>query len=123
MRRARSRLAVAWLCAATGLTSANADSQAGGGPGSQPIGHPAHERIRGPAPVSSTPAAPDVPPESPPREPPNPSFDWNGWYAGGRMGWATGSSNWSATRRGAGAHVPRGSLHLSDRIDFSEGTG
>src|SRR5262249_54041958 len=34
------------------------------------------------------------------------SFDWNGWYVGGRVGLATGSSNWSATRGGAGGPRP-----------------
>jgi high affinity Mn2+ porin len=68
-------------------------------------------------------AAADMPPEIPPEASANPSFDWNGWYAGGRLGWATGSSNWSATRSGARAPVASGSLHLSNPIHFSDGTG
>ena len=49
------------------------------------------------------------------------SFDWSGWYAGGRLGIATGSSSWSVTRDGA--HTPNGSFGLSNPIHFSEGTG
>src|SRR5262249_9115281 len=59
----------------------------------------------------------------PPEASANHSFDWNGWYAGGRLGLATGSSNWSATQHGAPAPVASGSLHLSNPIHFSEGTG
>src|SRR5262249_30214359 len=47
----------------------------------------------------------------------------NGWYLGGRMGLATGSSSWSATRSGAGGPRPSGSLGLSNPIHFSDGTG
>src|SRR5262249_34511462 len=65
----------------------------------------------------------DVATDLPPELSADQSFDWNGWYVGGRMGLATGSSNWSATRRGAGASGPRGSLNLSNPIHFSDGTG
>jgi high affinity Mn2+ porin len=49
------------------------------------------------------------------------SFDRNGWYAGGRLGFATGSSSWSVTRDGA--HAPNASFGLSNPIHFSDGTG
>jgi high affinity Mn2+ porin len=71
----------------------------------------------------AAPAAADVSPEMPPRVFASQPFDWNGWYVGGRMGLATGSSNWSATRSGPRAAAPSGSLDLFNPPHFSEGTG
>jgi high affinity Mn2+ porin len=65
----------------------------------------------------AAPAAADVPPEMP-RESASQRLDWNGWYAGGRMGLAIGSSHWSANRSG-----PSGSLDLFKAPHFSDGTG
>jgi high affinity Mn2+ porin len=61
--------------------------------------------------------------EMPPQTPANSSFDWTGWYAGGRIGLATGLSHWSATGGAAHAPVPSGSLRLFNSIDLSDGTG
>ncbi len=51
-----------------------------------------------------------------------PSFDWDGWYIGGRLGYATGSSNWSESERG-GASGARGSFNLDNPLHLSDGTG
>jgi high affinity Mn2+ porin len=89
----------------------------------QLIADTGHNRAGDPASVVSAGAAVDMPPEMPPHAPASQSFDWNGWYAGGRLGFATGSSNWSATPGGAHAPAPSGSLGLSNPIHFSDGTG
>ena len=68
-------------------------------------------------------AADDIAPELPWQPSADQRFDWNGWYAGGRIGFATGSSHWSAAQGGARADAPSGSLGLSNPIHFSEGTG
>jgi high affinity Mn2+ porin len=78
-----------------------------------------HRPACGPASVVSADVADEMPPETSADQ----SFDWSGWYAGGRLGLATGSSNWSASRHGARAPVASGSLHLSNPIHFSDGTG
>src|SRR5215475_6253905 len=65
--------------------------------------------------------ATEPPPDTKPEVSTSQSFDWNGWYAGGRIGFATGSTSWSMTRDGADA--PNGSFGLSNPIHFSEGTG
>src|SRR4029453_15100029 len=82
-----------------------------------------HNRAGDQASVVSAGAAVDMPPEMLPQAPASQSFDWNGWYAGGRLGFATGSSNWSETPGGEHAPAPSGSLGLSHPIHFSEGTG
>jgi high affinity Mn2+ porin len=68
-------------------------------------------------------AATETASEMPSRASLNPSFEWNGWYAGGGIGLATGSSSWSASRNGTHAPASSGSLHLSNPIHLSEGTG
>src|SRR5262249_36516815 len=65
------------------------------------------------------PAAAEMPPEASPGQ----HLDWSGWYVGGRMGWATGASNWSATRGGARRRAAGGFRRLSNPIHFSDGTG
>src|SRR4029453_6450827 len=66
-----------------------------------------HNRAGDPASVVSAGAAVDMPPEMPPQAPASQSFDWNGWYAGGCLGFATGSSNWSGAPGGGAAPPPR----------------
>jgi high affinity Mn2+ porin len=63
------------------------------------------------------------PAEAPPPAAPSQSFDWNGWYAGGHIGLAGGSSRWSA--RGAGGFAPSlsGFLDLYNPPHLSDGTG
>jgi high affinity Mn2+ porin len=85
----------------------------------QLIADAGHRRACDPTSVVSADVAAEMPPETSPDQ----SFDWNGWYAGGRLGLATGSSSWSASRPGARAPVASGSLHLSNPIHFSDGTG
>ena len=92
-------------------------------PVDQLIADPGHDPACAPAPAVSVAATADTPPEMSSAAPASQSFDWNGWYAGGRLGFATGSSNWSATRGGAHAPAPSGSLDLSNPIHFSDGTG
>jgi high affinity Mn2+ porin len=86
------------------------------------IADPGHNWDRAPACGVSAPAA-DMPPEMPPQVSANQGFDWNGWYAGGRIGLAFGSSNWSATQGAARAPVLNGSLDLFNPIHLSDGTG
>ena len=33
------------------------------------------------------------------------SYDWTGVYVGGHLGYATGSSDWTATQAGTAAHT------------------
>jgi high affinity Mn2+ porin len=112
--------------APNGLSSAHADSLAVDSLGVELgdgrlsfVADPGQERAFGPTALASAPAAVEMPPEASANQP----FDWNGWYAGGGLGFATGSSHWSATGRGARAPGASGSLHLSNPIHFSEGTG
>ena len=49
--------------------------------------------------------------------------DWTGWYVGGRMGLATGSSQWSATPAGSPEPHASGSLDLYNWPHLSGGTG
>ncbi len=74
----------------------------------------------------------DVPPSLPvkapvayvtkaPQAPAANGYDWNGWYIGAHVGVTTGSSNWSATQRGAPGL--NGSFDLPYHFDFMAGTG
>jgi high affinity Mn2+ porin len=87
------------------------------------IADPGHDRGRDPESLVSAGVADDVPPEIPRQVSADQRFDWSGWYAGGRLGVATGSSRWSATRSGTHAPVPGGSLDLFAPIHISDGTG
>src|SRR3979490_1485143 len=51
------------------------------------------------------------------------SFDWTGFYVGAHLGYATGYSNWSATRAGAAAPALAGSLDFFRAYDGFKGTG
>jgi high affinity Mn2+ porin len=60
----------------------------------------------------------------PVKAPPAPgAYDWTGFYAGGHIGYAAGSSNWSAMQTGAVAPVLTGSLDLFNSFDAFKGTG
>ena len=50
-------------------------------------------------------------------------FDWNGFYIGGHFGYATGTSNWSATEAGSVASTLNGSFDLFNGYDPFKGTG
>src|SRR5262249_32846463 len=56
--------------------------------------------------------ATETPPDTKPEVSTSQSFDWNGWYAGGRLGFATGSSGCAGTRDGA--HAPNGAFGHSN---------
>jgi len=57
------------------------------------------------------------------KAPPQRSYDWSGFYLGGHVGYAGGSSNWSATPAGAAGPTAAGSLDLYNAFDGSTGTG
>jgi high affinity Mn2+ porin len=50
-------------------------------------------------------------------------FDWTGFYLGGHFGYATGTSNWTATQPGFPASTLTGSLDLFNSYDAFKGTG
>jgi high affinity Mn2+ porin len=51
------------------------------------------------------------------------SFDWTGFYVGGHFGYATGTSDWTATQPGFPASTLTGSLDLFNSYDAFKGTG
>ena len=51
------------------------------------------------------------------------NFDWSGWYVGSHLGYAVGSSNWSALLLGVAAPALTGSLDLFNTFDAFKGTG
>jgi len=51
------------------------------------------------------------------------TYDWTGFYAGGHLGYAAGSSNWSAASTGAVAPALSGTLDLFNGFDAFKGTG
>jgi high affinity Mn2+ porin len=50
-------------------------------------------------------------------------FDWTGFYFGGHLGYATGTSNWVATMTGASTPPLSGSVDLFKSYDAFKGTG
>jgi len=52
-----------------------------------------------------------------------PSFDWTGFYFGGHVGYAFGSSNWVATTTGPPTPPLNGSVDLFNSYDAFKGTG
>src|SRR5215467_7461041 len=71
-----------------------------------------------------TAAAVDGPVKMPPQASDSPSpFDWTGFYFGGHVGYATGSSNFAATTTGASASPLSGSVDLFNSFDALKGTG
>jgi high affinity Mn2+ porin len=50
------------------------------------------------------------------------AFDWTGFYVGGHFGYATGTSDWSASQ-GGGAPPLNGSIDLFNSYDAFKGTG
>ena len=50
-----------------------------------------------------------------------PAYNWSGFYAGGQLGYAWGTSNWTASS--PGAPNVSGSLSLAQRIDIFSQTG
>ena len=50
-----------------------------------------------------------------------PTYNWNGFYAGGRVGYALGGSNWTASS--PGTPNMSGSLDLFQPLNAFKGTG
>ena len=50
-------------------------------------------------------------------------FSWTGFYIGGHVGAATGSTNWTATEAGAAIPTLNGSFGLFNSFDAFKGTG
>lgn len=50
-------------------------------------------------------------------------FDWSGVYIGGHVGYATGTSNWSATQAGGATPTLSGSLDLFNSYNAFDGSG
>ena len=59
----------------------------------------------------------------PVKEPTVAGYDWTGPYVGAHVGYATGSSKWSATQAGAANPSLNGSLGFYKGFDFPKGTG
>jgi high affinity Mn2+ porin len=51
------------------------------------------------------------------------AYDWTGFYVGGHLGYAAGSSNWSATPTGTAAPTLNGSVDLFNSFDAFKGAG
>ncbi len=69
-------------------------------------------------------AAADLASQMPLKAPASASpFDWTGFYFGGHVGYAAGTSNWSATQAGGSAPTVNGSLDLYNSYDAFKGTG
>jgi high affinity Mn2+ porin len=72
-------------------------------------------------------AAADLSAVLPTKAPPPPSapaaYDWSGFYVGVHVGYAAGSSNWSATQTGVAAPVVTGSLSMLNSYDMFRDTG
>jgi high affinity Mn2+ porin len=64
--------------------------------------------------------AADLPLKAPP---PKPVYDWTGFYVGGHFGYATGTTNWTATEAGAAIPTLNGSIDLFNSYDAFKGTG
>src|SRR5580692_1251505 len=63
----------------------------------------------------------NMPTKAPPAPLAAAAYDWSGFYLGGHIGDATGSSHWSATQPGAPAVT--GSLDLFNGYDMFRDTG
>jgi high affinity Mn2+ porin len=58
------------------------------------------------------------------KAPPAPApYDWTGYYVGAHLGYAAGSSNWSAASIGTVAPTLTGSLDLYNSYEMFKGTG
>jgi high affinity Mn2+ porin len=69
-------------------------------------------------------AGADMPVKMPPRAPESSSpFDWTGFYFGGHVGYATGTSSWVATTTGASTRPSSGAVDLFNSYDAFKGTG
>jgi high affinity Mn2+ porin len=64
--------------------------------------------------------AADMPVKAPPQSPPS-AYDWTGFYLGGHLGYAGGSSRWSATS--AGPPTTAGTLDLFNSFNAFNGSG
>jgi high affinity Mn2+ porin len=67
-------------------------------------------------------AAADMPVKAPP-SPAAMAYDWTGLYVGGHIGYAAGSSHWSAMPTGAAGPAQSGSLDLFNAFNGFDGMG
>ena len=67
-------------------------------------------------------AAADMPVKAPPPRPTT-AYDWTGVYVGGHIGYAAGSSHWSAMPTGAPGPAQSGSLDLFNAFNGFDGMG
>src|SRR6516165_3362130 len=69
-------------------------------------------------------AGADGPTKIPPEQPESPSpFDWTGFYLGGHVGYAAGTSNWAARTTAASTPPLTGSVDRFNAYDAFKGTG
>jgi high affinity Mn2+ porin len=64
-----------------------------------------------------------LPAKAPPPLSPPSSYDWTGFYVGGHLGYAAGSSNYTATQPGVAAPAVTGTLDLFNAYDIFRDTG
>ena len=64
----------------------------------------------------------DLPVKAPPPAATS-AYDWSGFYVGGHIGYAAGTSGWSATSTGAAAPPIAGALNFFNSYDAFDGTG
>jgi high affinity Mn2+ porin len=67
-------------------------------------------------------AAGDLPVKAPPAAA-TAAYDWSGFYVGSHIGYAAGTSGWSATSTGAAAPPLTGSVNFFNSFDAFKGTG
>src|SRR5579862_5798636 len=64
----------------------------------------------------------DLPVKAPPASAPA-AYDWSGFYVGGHIGYAAGTSGWSATSTAAPAPSLTGTVNFFNSLDAFKGTG
>jgi len=72
--------------------------------------------------LTASAAAADLPVKAPP-PPATTAYDWTGVYVGGHIGYAAGSSRWSAMPTGAAGAAQSGSLDLFNSFNAFNGMG
>src|ERR1700726_2526440 len=78
--------------------------------------------LLGPTALAGSAAAGDMPVKAPP-PPATTAYDWTGVYVGGHVGYAAGSSRWSAMPTGAAGPAQSGSLDLFKAFNGFDGMG
>src|SRR5580658_3898623 len=52
-----------------------------------------------------------------------PAYDWTGFYVGGHIGYATGTTDWTATQAGSAIPTLGGGFDLFNSYNMFKGTG